>query len=290
MMKFSLILLQIQDTLGSQLQYKSTSSENGITTYSYTPKSTLPHVIEVNYGGVAASDSPYRVYVSTPPDISKIRIFGDWFETKTKLNESNTFKIDTTHVDIAELNVYLIHEESGTKIPVTISNDNGLYTIDLNVKKPGNYLTKIYYGGIPLSFTQKVYVPPLPNNYIPDSSVPEAYPDKVKVFGPAFSGESLCAGNATHFNIDVSEAGQGIVAVCIFNMHGIPVDNVFVVNKGGGLYTVNFIPPNEKSIVISVKFAHQNVKSRYELFKVLFFCNNINNECMSKLFLISIKA
>lgn len=244
------------------MQYSSTTNENGITTCTFTPKSTLPHVIEVNYGGVAASDSPYRVYVSAPPDVSKIRVYGDWFETKTKLNEANHFIVDATQVDFAELNVYLIHEESGSKIPVTISNDNGIYTIDLNVKKPGNYLTKIYYGGIPLSFTQKVYVPPLPNNYIPESSIPQAFPEKVKVFGPAFSNANLKAGEATHFNIDVSEAGQGIVAVCIFNMHGIPVDNVFVVNKGGGMYTVNFIPPNEKSIVISVKFAHQNINSR----------------------------
>lgn len=254
------------------MQYTSSTNEHGITTCCYTPKSTLPHVIEVNYGGVAASESPYRVYVSAPPDVTKIRVFGDWFETKTKLNESTNFKIDTTRVDYAELNVYLIHEESGIKIPCRTSNNNGVHTIELNVKKPGNYLTKIYYGGIPLSFTQKVYVPPLPvNNYIPESSksssstassTPHAYPEKVKVFGPAFSVANLHAGEATYFNIDVSEAGQGIVAVCIFNMHGIPVDNVFVVNKGGGLYTVNFIPPNEKSIVISVKFAHQNVKSR----------------------------
>lgn len=218
-------------------------------------------MIEINYGGVAAADSPYRVYVSTPPDVTKIRIFGDWFETKTKLGMRSTFKIDTTQVDIAELNVYLVHDESGTKISVTHSHDNGIYTVELNVKKPGNYLTKIYYGGIPLPFTQKVYVPPLPLTNIPTTSTPQVHPENVKVYGPAFS-ESLYAGNATYFNIDVAEAGHGIVAVCIFNMNGIPVDNVFVVNKGGGLYTVNFIPPNEKSIVVSVKFAHQNVKSR----------------------------
>lgn len=254
--------LKIQDTMGNQLHHKKVNGENGLLTCSYTPKTTLPHVIEVNYGGVAAAESPYRVYVSAPPDVTKIRVFGDWFETKTKLNQCNTFNIDTSDVDIADLNVYLIHEESGEKVPVAITHENRLHTIELNVKKPGNYLTKIYYGGIPLPFTQKVYVPPLPNNYIPESSTPEAYPDRVKVFGPAFSDGSLKAGEATYFNIDVSEAGQGIVAVCIINMDGIPVDNVFVVNKGGGLYTVNFIPPNEKSIVISVKFAHQNVKSR----------------------------
>lgn len=248
--------------MGNQLQYNSTAMGHSITAFSYTPKTTLPHVIEVNYGGVAAAESPYRVYVSTPPDVTKIRVFGDWFETKTKLNEINHFRIDTSQVDVAELNVCLIHEESGEKVPVSISHENDLHNIKVTVKKPGNYLTKIFYGGIPLAFTQKVYVPPLPNSYIPEPSSPEAYPDRVKVFGPAFSDTCLKAGEATYFNIDVSDAGHGIVAVCIFNMHGIPVDNVFVVNKGGGLYTVNFIPPNEKSIVISVKFAHQNVKSR----------------------------
>lgn len=263
--------------MGKQLQYKSTSNESGVTAYSYIPQTTSPHVIEVNYGGVAAADSPYRIYIVAPPDVAKIRVYGDWFETKTKLGESNTFHIDTTQLDdMAEINVYLIHEESVTKIPLSISNEIGIYTIELNVKKPGNYLTKIFYGGIAVPFTQKVYVPALPENDIPltgaasttafnalaVNAAPQPQPEKVKVYGPAFSHAHLRPGEATFFNIDVSEAGHGIVAVCIFNMNGLPVDNVFVVNKGGGLYTVNFIPPNERSIIVSVKFANQNVNSR----------------------------
>lgn len=270
------------------MQYKRISHANDVTAYSYVPQSTLPHVIEINYGGVAAADSPYRVYVVAPPDITKIRVYGDWFETKTKLGETNTFHIDTTQLDdMAELRVYLIHEESGTKIPLAISNENDIYTIELSVKKTGNYLTKIFYGGIAVPFTQTVYVPPLPENNIPKKSIAAAsppppppasssplpppmtanslarpQPENVKVYGPAFAHTHLRAGEATFFNIDVSEAGHGIVAVCIFHMNAVPVDNVFVVNKGGGLYTVNFIPPNEPSIIVSVKYGNQNVNSR----------------------------
>lgn len=277
------------------MQYKIKSNENGVTTYSYVPRSSQPHVIEVNYGGVAAADSPYRIYVAAPPDVTKIRVYGDWFETKTKLGQKNSFQIDTTKLndDVAtapatELNVYLTHEESATKIPLAISNENGIYTIGLTVKRPGNYLTKIFYGGIAVPFTQTVYVPPLPEKNIPKPAaaapvapaeaaavaatpVPatavaptpaQTHPENVKVYGPAFSHTHLRAGEATFFNIDVSEAGHGIVAVCIFNMNGVPVDNVFVVNKGGGLYTVNFIPPNERSIIVSVKYGNQNVNSR----------------------------
>lgn len=267
-------------------------------------------MIEVNYGGVAAADSPYRIYVAAPPDVTKIRVYGDWFETKTKLGEKNSFHIDTTKLidnatasaaAPAELNVYLVHEESAAKIPLAISNENGIYTIGLTVKRPGNYLTKIFYGGIAVPFSQTVYVPPLPVKNIPKTAaavpvapaaaaatvvdaaaatpVPPApavmpaasntfaqvHPENVKVYGPAFSHTHLRVGEATFFNIDVSEAGHGIVAVCIFNMNGVPVDNVFVVNKGGGLYTVNFIPPNERSIIVSVKYGNQNVNARYEI-------------------------
>lgn len=239
------------------------AKESGIIQCTYTPKSTLPHVIQVNYGGVAAADSPYRVYISNPPDISKIKIFGDWFETKTKINIANSFYVDTTNVDIADLNVWLVHEETGQKIPVYISNEKVVHLVEVLVEHAGNYLTKIYYGGIPIPIKQKVYVPP--NKHIPSDSIEDKAancPDKVRVFGAAFDCERLRAGTATNFNIDVSDAGAGIVAVSIFDMSNVPVDNVFVVNKGGGLYTVNFIVPDEKSIVISVKFAHQHVSAR----------------------------
>ena len=244
----------------------------------------------MNYGGVAAADSPYRIYVAAPPDVTKIRVYGDWFETKTKLGVKNNFHIDTTQLnDMSELNVYLTHEESAMNIPLAISNENGIHTIELNVKKPGNYLTKIFYGRIEVPFSQTVYVPPLPENDIPKTvtvadvpaeattaatattataasgainTLAHPHPENVKVYGPAFSYSQLRAGEATFFNIDVSDAGHGIVAVCIFNMNGVPVDNVFVVNKGGGLYTVNFIPPNERSIIVSVKYGNQNVNSR----------------------------
>lgn len=239
------------------------AKETGIIQCTYTPKSTLPHVIQVNYGGVAAADSPYRVYISNPPDITKIRIFGDWFETKTTINAPNSFCVDATSVDIADLNVWLVHEESGHKVPVHISNEKAVYLIEVQVEQAGNYLTKIYYGGIPIPIKQKVYVPP--NKHIPSEAIADKVatcPHKVRVFGVAFDCERLRAGTATSFDIDVSDAGAGIVAVSIFNMSNVPVDNVFVVNKGGGLYTVNFIVPNERSIVISVKFAHQHVSAR----------------------------
>lgn len=404
------------------------------------PKSTLPHTIEINYGGVASAKSPYRVYVSSPPDVSKIRVSGKWFDKKIKPNTPTNFQIDTRECEMAELKVNIVHNESAETIPIEIKNSNGIHTVNVIALIPGNYSTNIYYGGIPVPFNRNVFVAPIidfskvvvsdlttginyvgrlkeftldlsktgaiidsaklsitiidPNGntvphklvttdifrisytphymgchkihimydgtpipaspftvnvvtfcepsrckatgqglvsgitgdvckftietrdaglggltlaiegpsqtklkcvdnkngscsveYIPNepgdyeitilfanthipgspfklSVTQPVRPDKVKVFGPAIDEKFINVGKPTFFNIDVSDAGPGLIAVTINNVNGIPVDNVMVVNKGGGLYTVNFIPPDENSIVVSVKFAHQHVGSR----------------------------
>lgn len=412
----------------------------------YVPQSTLPHTIEINYGSVAAASSPYRVYVSTPPDVSKIVVSGKWFDTKPKVNVRTGFLIDTSAIEecAPDVGVKIIHEESSQMIPIGIKLDNtGVHHIEFVPSKTGDYSTILHCGGIllpqsrnvfvapivdfskiiitglntepnyvgrlskftinfndmsavidrnllainitgpkgntvasqlkknesqnsfqirytpyeagchrisilydnvpispsPVNITVKMfcepknckaigdglisgitgivsafeietreaglggltlaiegpaetklkcidnkngscsvqYIPPEPGDYeisiffanthIPGSPFKVSVtspvrPDKVRIFGPAIENRrNIKVGGPTFFNIDVSEAGPGLIAVTINNMHGVPVDNVMVVNRGGGLYTVNFIPPAE-NIIVDVKFAHQNVFSR----------------------------
>lgn len=415
----------------------------------YTPQTTLPHTIEINYGSVATAGSPYRVYVSPPPDISKIVVSGNWFDSKPKLNARTSFQINTsaceeyTHL----VDVKVVHEESSQIVPIKIKLDSkGVHHIEFTPKEAGNYSTLIHCGGLLLPPSRNVFVAPIvdiskiivaglntgfnfvghmkqftidfndlsvvidrslldvnitgptgdtistklslsekPNSFqvsytphlagcyritilydeVPISGSPfninaknvcepknckatggglisgvtgmlsefiiethdaglggltlaiegpaetklecidnkngscsvqylptepgdyeisiffanthipgspfkvtvtnPVRPDKVRIFGPAIEMHQVRVGEQTFFNIDVSEAGPGLIAVTISNMRGIPVDNVMVVNKGGGLYTVNFIPPAE-NIIVNVKFAHQNVASRYILF------------------------
>lgn len=421
---------------------------------SYTPKSTLPHTIEINYGTVAAADSPYRVYVSTPPDISKIVVSGEWFDSKPKIKIPTRFFIDTSAIEdtAANLDVKIVHEELSQIVPIEIKCDTtGIYEVKFVPLNTGHHSTVVHYGGTKIPQLRRVFVAPLPDvskivvsglnaepniigrlkefnidfedmgevvdcnrlaihildpkgniisnrltadenlmsykvsyrpyldgchkisilyddvplpgspfkinvekycepgnckavgdglatgitgivskfdietreagiggltlaiegpaetklecfdnkngscsvQYVPtepgdyEISILFAHthipgspfkvritspvrPEKVRIFGPAAENRhQVEIGKPTFFNIDVSDAGPGLIAVTMNNSSGIPVDNVMVVNKGGGFYTVNFIPPAE-NIFVTVKFAHQNVPSRYS---TLNLCN-----------------
>lgn len=435
-------LSQVQDSLGHSVPIETNSRNLHIIHCSYVPQSTLPHTVEINYGSVAAAESPYRVYISSPPDISRIKLNGKWFEsTRHHVNEQTNFHVDATECDAADLKAEIVHEDSSFSVPVNIQQKDGIFSVEFTPTKSGKYLTSLLYGGITIPFDQKIMVSPAidftkmkilnlnsglnytnqlkefivdlsrtgakidlnsmaitiidPNgssvahklmltgvvfevlftpkivgqhkihisyddepipgspyainvtNYCDPSRVKVSgdgvirgvtgqlskftidtidaglgglslavegpaetklkcidskcgsckveytpteageyeisimfakkhvpgspftvsvtnpvCPEKVRVFGPAIENQPIIAAEITHFNIDVSEAGPGLVAVTINNRDGVPADNVMVVNKGGGLYTVNFVTPNEDFIVVNVKFAHQNVKSR----------------------------
>ena len=64
--------VKIQDVFGQPIPFSVKDKPDGTKLYTYTPKSSLPHTVEVNYGGVATPDSPQRVYISAPLDPTKV--------------------------------------------------------------------------------------------------------------------------------------------------------------------------------------------------------------------------
>lgn len=435
----------MQDSIGNPVPVVTSSKDINATQCTYTPQNNLPHTIEVNYGTVAAAGSPYRVYVSTPPDLSKIAVSGEWFDAKPKLNNRTWFQINTSTSEecAPALEVEIVHEESSQMVPIEIKHDNNGVHIEFTPSKAGNYSTILHCNGIVLPQSRTIYVAPIvdfskivisgldtgrnfvghlkefaihfkdmtgnldrdllevsiagPNgnsvsnrltmninqnifqisftprqagchkisitydnvpvfgspfkinvdkkfeprnckavgeglisgitgvitgfdietreagsggltlaiegpaetklectdnkngscsvHYVPSepgdyeisilfanthipgspfkvSVTSRVRPDMVRIFGPAIENRQLKEGEATFFNIDVSKAGPGLIAVAMNNVHGIPVDNVMVLDKGDGLYIVNFITPAE-NFIVDVKFAHQNVASRY---------------------------
>lgn len=60
----------------------------------YVPHSDSRHTIQVNYGGVATKNSPFRVYVGEPIDASKVECFGPGIEDGVKTNTPTHFNIN----------------------------------------------------------------------------------------------------------------------------------------------------------------------------------------------------
>lgn len=48
----------------------------------------------VNYGQVAVPNSPFRVYVTAPLDVSKVQLHGPWFDNEIKPGQTTHFNVD----------------------------------------------------------------------------------------------------------------------------------------------------------------------------------------------------
>lgn len=84
--------VKVNDTFGRKIQHQEVQKSEGVKEIFYTPSSAKPVTVEVNYGGVAVPNSPYRVYVTAPLDPSKVQVFGPWVD-----NDRDVKPLKTTH-------------------------------------------------------------------------------------------------------------------------------------------------------------------------------------------------
>lgn len=76
------------------LPLNKTEKAKGLLECSYVPEKSIKHTVQVNQGGVAVKNSPFRVYVSSPTDSSKVQIFGPGLEKGVKTNTPTHFNVD----------------------------------------------------------------------------------------------------------------------------------------------------------------------------------------------------
>lgn len=89
--------VKISDSLGRLVSTQIVESSENVKQVFYTATTTKPHTVEVNYGGVAAPNSPFRVYANAPLDPTKVQVFGPWVDNPdVKPNQSTHFIIDAS--------------------------------------------------------------------------------------------------------------------------------------------------------------------------------------------------
>lgn len=72
--------IKVNDTQGRAIPVQISEKGEGVKQVYYTPANAKPHTVEVNYGGVAAPNSPFRVYVNAPLNPAKVQAFGPWVD------------------------------------------------------------------------------------------------------------------------------------------------------------------------------------------------------------------
>lgn len=90
--------VKINDTKGNTMPLQMIEKADGIKQVFYTPTNAKPHTVEVNFGGVAVPNSPFRVYVNAPLDPKKVQVFGPWVDSPdTKPLQATHFIVDARY-------------------------------------------------------------------------------------------------------------------------------------------------------------------------------------------------
>lgn len=241
--------VSVIDPFGTILPNKLVSCpEFGVYRVVYSPVHVGRHNIELFYDKKSIPGSPFFVNIRNPCNPNLVKVSGDGLHIGMT-GELCRFSIETREAGVGGVTL-AIEGPSETKLKCK-DNRNGSCNVEYQPTEPGEY-------EITILFADK-HVPGSPFKVNIKESID---PAKVKVYGPGIDDDSLIVGVPTYFNIDVAEAGPGLVGVTLNNLQGIPVDNVHVENKGNALYCVHFVPPAGGSLVANVKFAHKDVPLR----------------------------
>ncbi|XP_048517320.1 filamin-A isoform X3 [Dendroctonus ponderosae] len=234
--------VKVLDGNSNKVDVNLVEHSDGTVEASYIPKSGNRHTVQVNYGGVAVKNSPFRIFVGEPVDATKVLCFGPGVETGVKAATPTHFNIDARDAGDAELDVHLINEDTREEIPVKLT-DNGdrTYTVDYEVPQSGDYSVSLYYGGL------RVPTTPIKVNVEPNVDV-----SKIKVDGLE---PSVYVDSPTDFLVDTrgipKSTDDGKVTCTITNPSGAQTEKL-VTALIDGTYKVSYTPFEEGRHTIDI--------------------------------------
>uniref|UniRef100_A0A2S2QCD4 Filamin-A n=1 Tax=Sipha flava TaxID=143950 RepID=A0A2S2QCD4_9HEMI len=235
--------VKVFDSNGNTIEPVLKDNKDGTFACKYVPKMAGKHTLQVNYGGVAVPNSPFRVFVSQPLDASKVQIFGPGIEPGVKSNKPNHFTIDCSEAGIGELNVNLVNEK-GVNVPLQVNdNEDGSFLIDYVPTVPGVHNLNCTYGGV------KVPQSPIKINVQSPVDLTKVKVDGLETLAPVNSLQQ--------FRVMTRDAGRAEFAVVITGPSGGSVAAQVVPVADG--YVVNFTPTELGEYRLSVTLGGQTV-------------------------------
>lgn len=133
-----------------KVDVKIKDNKNGTYKCEYTPKTSDKHVVQVNYGGVAIPNSPYKVQVTAASDSKKVELFGPGLEKGVKAGAHTHFNIDASQAGLGEPKV-TIKDEKGREVNSKIvAGEPGKFSVDYTPPNQGNLKVSVTYAGKPV--------------------------------------------------------------------------------------------------------------------------------------------
>ncbi|CAG9759879.1 unnamed protein product [Ceutorhynchus assimilis] len=250
--------VKVTDGNSNKVDVKLLQQSDGLIEASYIPKSGNRHTVQVNYGGVAVKNSPFRIYVTEPIDASKVLCFGPGVENGVKAGSPTHFNIDARDAGEADLDVHLVNEDTRQEIPVKLT-DNGdrTFTVDYEPNQSGNYAVTLDYGGL------RVPTTPIKFRVEPNVDV-----SKIKVDGlepseyllEEFSLITAPVNSLQQFRVITHDAGKAEFAISITSPSGTKIKAHVIPTHEG--YLVNFTPTQLGEYLLGISFGGEPISHR----------------------------
>lgn len=234
--------VQVIDSRGNAVDAAVRDNRDGTFSCQYTPKLGGKHQVQVNYGGVATKNSPYRVYAAQPLNPAAVAVFGPGVEKGVKTNTPTHFNIDCRDAGEGEVQI-AVSNEKGQDIPATLlDNEDGTYHVDYCATSPGAHTVTVLYGG------QHVAQSPIRVPVQPHVDV-----SKIKVDGLE---PSVFVDSPTDFVVDtrsLAKRDDGRVTCTITNPSGACTENL-VTARPDGSYRISYTPFEEGRHTIDILY------------------------------------
>ncbi|XP_015833310.1 filamin-A isoform X1 [Tribolium castaneum] len=239
--------VRVADANCKPVEVKLTEKPDGTVDAVYVPHAGNRHTVQVNYGGVATKNSPFRVYVGEPVDASKVHCFGPGVEDGVKANTPTHFNIDARDAGDGDLDVHLVNEETRQEIPVKLT-DNGdrTYTVDYETPQSGMHTVTLHYGGL------RVPTTPIKFKVHPNVDVSKIRVDGLEPTAPVNSLQQ--------FRVITQDAGKAEFAISITSPSGSKVKAHVIPTHEG--YLVNFTPTQLGEYLLGISFGGEPISHR----------------------------
>jgi len=130
------------------VEVKTVDKGKGIFECTYTPELPIKHTVLINYGGVAITGSPFRVYVSEPSLPDKVKVSGPGIEPGVKTNAFTYFNVDCKDAGPGDVSIALIDDKGGD-VPFDINdNADGTFTIRYSPTEPVKHTVTILFADV----------------------------------------------------------------------------------------------------------------------------------------------
>lgn len=231
------------DSSYQQVPLTAKGNGNGLYDFSYRPTRGNKHTVQVNYGGVATENSPYRVFVSEPSVPGAVKVFGPGVERGVRSNTPTHFNIDCREAGPGEVQIALTNAQ-GQDIPIDIrDNRNGTFTVDYLTPSPGEHRVTVLYAGAEIP--QSPIVVPVQSNVDVTKVKVDGLEPSVFIDSPTdFVVDTRALANLKKEAKGGTGTGDGKVMCVITNPSGTRTDS-FLKPLTDGTYKISYTPFEE---------------------------------------------